>query len=299
MLKEQIDQYDMLLTVEKHFNDNIGIFTAGSPILATKTLFSSKITALAAQIAIQLINPTGLTEDKNNARAALENQAFILGAACCSYASANNKPDLYNRCDYTITDLRRFRDAELIGICTNLLADATANAAALVPFKVIPATLTNFQAAITAFSNVMKTPTEGIAKRTVATAKIAELLPQILELVEERLDKDVIAYTTTNPAFVEVYNTVRLINSSPTSTLSLTITVLEAVNHTPIPNVQLEIIGEGITRKTSERGYSTIINLVSGTHTIKTNHPNYQPLEQSFTVVSGETTELVLLLTAM
>jgi hypothetical protein len=299
MLKNQIDQYDMLLSVEKHLRDNTSIFAASSPILNSKALLTTKISALANQIAIQLINPTGLTEDKNNARNQLETQAFILGAACCSYASANNKPDLYNRCHYTRTDLARFRDAELVGVCTNLLADASANVTALVPFGVTATVLTNFQSAITLFASVMKNPTEGIAKRTAATAKIAELLPDALEFLEERLDNDVVAYSLTQPNFVSIYNTVRLINNSPTTTLSLTITVLEAVNKTPIPNVNLEIVGENITRKTSDRGYSTIINLVSGNHKIKTSHPNYETIEQDFTIVSGETTELVLLLASI
>ena len=299
MEKNQIDQYDMLLSTEKHLRDNVALFAANSPILISKGILSTKITELAKQVAIQLVNPTGLTVDKNNIRANLELQAFIIGAACCSYAAANNKPDLYNRCNYTKTDLVRFRDAEIIGIGTNLLADAIANAAALVPFGVAAVTLTNFQSAITAFSNVMKNPTEGIAKRTAATAKIAELLPDAIQFLEQRLDNDVIAYLVSQPTFTEIYDTVRLINSSPVTTLSLTVTVLEAGNNAPVANVDLEIVGEGITRRTSDRGYSTIKNLVSGAHTIQASHPNFEIVTQEFTIVSGETTELVLLLTSV
>ena len=299
MERDQIDQYDMILSTEKTLKDNLALFAAGSPILTSKAALDTKINELARHIAIQLINPTGITVDKNHARDALETQAFVLGAACCSYASANNKGELYARCHYTKTDLGRFRDAELVGICTNLLGDLIANSASLVPYSVTTIMVSNFQSSINAFSNIMKLPTEGIAKRTAATAKIAVLLPQLITFLEERLDNDVIAYTSTQPNFVAIYQTVRLINSSPTTRLSLTVTLLENGSKMAIPNVDVEIVGENITRRSSDRGYTTVLNLVSGVHTIKASHPNYETLVQDFTIVSGETTELVLLLTRL
>lgn len=296
MKKTQIDQYDMLLTVENHLNENLPLISANAPLMATKSLISNKIGEIATQVALQLINHTGLTEQKNTVRAALEGQAFIIGAACCSYASANSNTDLYNRCNYKKSALSKFRDAEILGVCTNLRADAAANATALVPFGVTAAVLTNFQTNITAFSNIMKIPTEAIAKRAAATDKIAKLLPEILDIVETRLDNDIVSMSLTQPNFVEVYNNVRLINSSPTTTLSLTITVLDSATNLPIPNVDLEIVGENITRKTSARGYNRVQNLVAGNHSIQAVHPNYVTKTESFTIVSGETTELVVVL---
>jgi hypothetical protein len=296
MLKTQIDQYDMLLSVENHLNVNAALIATNAPLVATKTLISSKIGNLATQIALQLVNPSGITEQKKTVRDSLESQVFVIGAACCSYASANNYNDLYKKCHYTKSDLVKFRDAEIVGIATNLYIDATANATALVPFGVTPAVLTGLQTSTTAFSNIMKTPTEAIAKRAAATEKIANLLPEILEIVSKRLDNDVVSMTASQPNFVDVYENVRLINSSPTTTLSLTITVLDEVTNTSIPNVDLEIIGQAITRRTSARGYNTVLNLVAGNHTIKAIHPNYTTKTQDFTVVSGETTELIVLL---
>jgi hypothetical protein len=48
----------------------------------------------------------------------------------------------------------------------------------------------------------------------------------------------------------------------------------------------------------SERGYNTVINLVSGSHKITVMHPKYETQSQEFTVVAGETTELVILMKA-
>lgn len=294
MQKFQIDQYDMILGLEKHLKDNAALIAANAPLTATKTLLSSKITALAGQVALQLINPTGLTVEKANLRTSLEEKAFIIAAACRSYASANSKPELYNRCNFTKSEFSRFRDAEIVGVTTNLYNDATANLTALAPFGITTAVLTAFQTAATTFSTVMKNPAEGIAKRAAATEQITVMLPEIIDFINTRLDNDVVSMILTQPNFVAVYDNMRAISDSPTTTLSLTITTLDASTNLPVPNVNLEIVGESIARKSGDRGYNRVQNLVAGSHTVKATHPNYETLSQSFTVVSGETTELVL-----
>jgi hypothetical protein len=296
MQKRQIDNYDMFLAVENHFDDNPLLWNTNVPITTTKTLFSSKIDGLATQVALQLVNPTGITADKDKARTALEDQAFSLSSAVCGYASVTGKGDLYKRCHYTKSDLLRFRDAELLGVCTNLAADCNAELANLAPYGVTAAILTTFNTALTAFGAIMKNPVSAIAKRKGATEKIEDFIVEIADILNTRMDNLIVGLTATQPAFVETYNNLRTINATGSNQLSLTITTLNAVSNDPIPNVNLELVGEGITRVSSERGYNTITNLVAGSHQIKAMHPNYKPKTETFTVVTGETTELVLLL---
>jgi len=296
MTKPQIDQYNMLLTVENLLDDNVSIWNANLPISTTKTLFSSKLDALANQVALQLVNPTGITEEKNNVKIDLINKAFVIASACCSFASATNKPELYSKCNLTRTNLEKFKEAELIGVCTNIQTDALAHVALLAPYGVTAVIINSLQSSITAFSAITRNPVTAIAKRATATTEIAKMLPEIIKLVETRLDKDLVALSLSQPVFYETYNNVRYINSSPTTTMSLTTTVLEKDTNIPIPNVNLEIVGEGINRISSERGYNTVLNLVSGPHTISANHPNYVSQSVPFTIVSGETTELVIVL---
>ena len=96
------------------------------------------------------------------------------------------------------------------------------------------------------------------------------------------------------PEFVDIYYNVRAINDTAINPLSVTITTLEAGTQQPIANAQLEIVGEGITRVSSERGYNTVQNLVAGPHNLSATHPNFEPQTLHFTVVSGETTELLV-----
>jgi len=294
MIKTQIDQYDMLLAVENHFDDHLTLWNTNAPITATKTLISSKIDALAEQVALQLLNPTGVTIDKNNARINLENQVFTLSSALSGYANISNKMELYQKVRYTKSDLVHFRDAELLGVATNLHRDATTELGNLAAYGVNATVLTNFLTAINTFGTVMKNPTEAIAKRKSATEKIAIMLPEIIELLTNRMDHLVVMLQATQSAFVSTYNNVRALNSTAVNPLSLTITCLNKATNEPIPNVQLEIVGEGINRISSERGYNTIQNLVSGSHQISATHPNFKTQTLTFNIVSGETTELVI-----
>ena len=297
MERQQIDQYDMMLSVENHFDDNPTLWAGNAPITATKTLLSGKIDLLAAQVAIQLLSTTGVTADKDASRATLESLSYNMGSAICSFAGATNMGDLYNRCHYSRTDLSRFRDAELVGVCSNLAIDATANLAALAPYGIVAGTITALNTANTNFATIMKNPTEAIAKRTVSTAEIAKIIPEIMNnILVRRLDNDIEMLAATQPAFVNGYGTLRLINDSPTQTLSATFLAVIQGSNLPVSGVTIRITPDNINRTTSARGYCSILNLVDGTHQLVAKRPGYATTEMDFVVVNGITTEVVIVM---
>lgn len=295
MNKQLTDQYNMLLSVENHFDDNTTLWNTNTPIAATKTLLTSRLDTIAAVYARQLVNTTGVTIDKAKQRTDLENHMFLISAATSGYAAVVSKMDLYKRVHYTRTDLARFSEAELIGIATNLHLHTQAEIANLAPYGVLPATLTQLQTYINNFSASLKNPDEAIANRKTATEKLPDLLREAIDtLLDIRLDNQIIALQATQPDFVATYFNLRAIKSSATTTISLTITTIDIATQLPIPNVNIELVGEGITRISSDRGYNTVLNLVSGTHTLAATHPNYKPATVEFTIVNNETTELIL-----
>lgn len=296
MTKTQIDQYDMLLSVENHFDDNAPVWTPNVPLAAAKTVLSTKIDLLAVEVAIQLQNPTGITQDKANLREDLERKGFTLSSALSAYAATVGKNDLYNQVLINKSTFSKFRDAELIGVVTNLHRDATIEIANLAPYGVTPASLTDLLTANNAFGQIMKNPTSAIAKRKAATDAIADIIPEIIEILETRVDNLIVGLTASQPQFVAVYNAVRALNSSPTYKLSATITTLDAVTNAPIANASVVVENQGITRTSSQRGYNTIQNLPEGAHQLVVSHPNYATQTVPFTVVTNETTEIVVAL---
>jgi len=295
MKKLQIDQYDMILSVENHFDDNPVLWTGHAPLSDTKTLFSGKVNFLSEQVALQLLNPKGITIEKANTRTLLEKKAFQLISKVCGYAAISNKTELYKRVYCTKSQLSIFREAELLGVVTNLYQDALAELPNLVPYGVTEEILDSLNEHTTTFGRQMKKPTAAIAKRKSATLKIAALLPEIIEILDNRFDNLVVGLEEEQPLFVQVYKNVRALNSTGINPLSLTVLVLDSKTNLPVPNVNIEIASAGITRLSTQRGYNRVQNLVAGNHSLVAKHPNYETQTVKFTVVNSETTELVIL----
>jgi hypothetical protein len=294
MEKVQLDQLDMLYAVENHFDDNPTLWSANAPLTAAKNLLTQKIAAISAQHAQQLLNTEGVTDGKNTIRKNLELQAFTIGSALSGYANVVGNTDLYDRARYTKSQLETFRDAELVGICTNLAADTNAEITNLAPYGILPATLTAFNTLRTSFGAVMKNPSEAIARRKKATDKIAELLPDALLFLDERLDNLIVSLQSTQSDFVEMYGNVRLISSSPTNTRSLTTLCVDAEGSTPIANVVLTILSDNTKRKSPVSGFNVFQNLKAGKEQIRVEHVDYKTQIIDFTMVTGITTELAI-----
>lgn len=297
MTKQQIDQYDMLLAVENHFEDNTKVWNSNIPVSNAKALLSQKLDALAQEVAQQLINPSGITQAKAEVRSQLEKQCYTLAAALRGYASVQEKDDLYKRADISSTDFLRYREAELIGVVVNLIADGRDVLAELEDYGVSRNSLDDLETLNLNFGNLMKDPDAAIAKRKKATDKIAELLPEALEILATRLDNLIVSLQDSQQEFVNIYNNLRQIQDTAVNPLAFTITTLEAETNVPVAGVELEIVGENIHRISSERGYNTVQNIPAGPHNISASHPNYIPVTLPFSIVSGETTELLVSLT--
>lgn len=299
MLRPQIDTYDMFLSVENKFNDDLAIWSENVPVLETFTAFKNDLDELAVNVGIQLQSHTGITADKDRIRHNLQSQAFTIAAATYAYAVTYNKGNLARHTYYPISTLERYRDAELHSVCTHLYKDCKNEGAALEPYGIQSTTLDQFATTCENFFDIMKNPQDAIAIKKEATHKIAVLLPKITELLKTRMDNLMIAFKNVHPEFVSVYFNLRAIKTTGGRHLSLTVSTLDAVTKAPIFKAKLEIIGENIKRTSSARGYNKVAHLAEGRHEISITHPNYSPKKMFFTVIAGETTELVALLESL
>lgn len=293
MEKTQIDQWNMILTTENHFDDNPTVTTGYTLINNTKTALSAKIDALQLQINAQLHDTTGVTVAKNTLRNTLIESGHGIASVASGYASSVGNNVLYGRTRYSHSDWLRMTDAELVTNCINLKNDVNPVVASLAP-GVTAAMVTAFGTNITSFQDIMRNPREAVSARATATMNISKLLPQIInDLLEQRLDNDVMALNATNPDFVSTYFNVRTIDSSPTANLSLTITCLDQ-DGSPLANVDINIDEGTVTRVSSARGYNTVQNLAEGSHTLTATKPGYADVTLSFVTVAEETLELLV-----
>lgn len=296
MLKTQIDIYDMFLSVENKFDNNPDTWRGNEPVTETVSLFNQELDNLAVQVALQLESHTGVTEDKDGVRALLEEQMFTIAAATNAYAVTNNKGNLARHTHYPKTTIAHFRDAELQSASTNLANECRAEKELLIPYGITEVVLNRFERTIADFALIMKNPKDAIATKKRATDEIALIIPKISELLKTRLDNLMHAFRDTHPEFVDVYFNLRTIKPTGSRPLSLVITTLDQRTKEPVAKAKLEIVGVDIKRVSSKRGYNKVAHLSEGRHEITVSQPNYTTKTVEFTVVSGETTELIVYL---
>jgi len=295
MKKVQIDQYDMLLAVEDHFDVNASDWTSNIPISDAKTALSGQIDALTTEIGLQLQKSTGVTEDKAALRNDLEEKGFILSAALSSYAATNpGMKEMYRNVHFPKSDFPKFREAELIDNISHLNDEAVKVIENLAPYGVTEATLTELLVANDAFRKIKNKPKEVISNRKDATDDIGVMLRQAVSLLDDQMDSLVEMLRATYPQFVSVYFNERHTHSTGHHAFSLTITTLDANTNAPLAKADIEIIGKGIKRVSSDRGYNRVQNLQQGNYQLSISRPGFASQVIPFIIISGETTQLVI-----
>ncbi|WP_432672032.1 hypothetical protein [Flavobacterium sp. SM2513] len=299
MNKRQMGVYSICRTLEQHFDDDSSVWDGFAPIIDSKAELSDKIIVLAALLAAQMINLTGIAESKEIVRRSLEEQAFVLSAAICSYASVTKDTILYNGCFYNMSTLKQFKGDALVGAVTYLLAEGRKELANLDRYNVTDTSLILLKSTIDSFTAIMKRPEDSIKHRSTTTHTIETKTKEMLTFLNKQLDNMVVMLLPTAPEFVETYKALRVIATTGTRHLALTITTMDAATLRPIAHVNLEIVGKNIKRVSSIRGFNTVQNLVGGAYQIRATQQNYFTKTESFTIVPGETTELIILLNAV
>jgi len=295
MEKPQIDQLNMLLAVENHFDSNASVWTSIIPISDCKTAFSAKIDEITAAAAVQRENSTGATLDKAELRADLEAKGFFVSSAVGAYASVNPTHNQLNKkTNITKTEFDRFRGPELLNVIDNLNTAAMSVIENLAPYRVTQTTLTELVAARVAFHDIMELPEAVTSNRKDATDIIPVLLHQAVWMLDNTMDKLVEVLRAPQPQFVNVYFIDRKIHHTGARRLSLEITTLNANNNAPLADAHLEVVGKGIKRISSQTGLNRVQNLQEGNYTLSVSCLNFVPQMIPFTIMSSETTQLVI-----
>jgi len=295
MIKVQVDQYNMLLAVETHFDINAPIWTSNIPVSDAKTALSATIDQITAAATVQRRNSAGATLDKTALRTALEEKGFFVSSALGAYGSVNQGQDqVFKGLVITKNDFNRFRGGDLLLFIDDLKAAATSVVENLEPYGVTPATLTALMAARVAFHDILKLPGEVTLNRKNATDVIPVLLHEAISMLDNTMDKLMDMLRTAQPEFVNVYFLGRKIHSIGVHTMSLEILTLNANNNTPLVDAHLEVVGKGIKRKSSKSGQNRIQNLLEGNYTLSVSRLNFVSQMIPFTILSGETTQLVI-----
>lgn len=121
-------------------------------------------------------------------------------------------------------------------------------------------------------------------------------MPDLMNFLNTRLDNLIVAIEATQEAFVDIYRNVRLISSSPTTTISLTTTCVDSITHLPIEGVELTVLSNNTQRTSPTSGVNIFKNLPAGDDKMQLDHPLYISQTVDYTLVNNQTIELIFAL---
>ena len=155
---------------------------------------------------------SGAGAEKALCLVALATDAHTVAGAVATLASDNNDAVLAAKVDFSRSDLKRGREAEIIARCKNILAAATENLDALDDeYGVTQAKLTVLQQKIDAFRTAQPKPRRTRASASAATQQLREYFVKADQIANEKLDKLVVQFEVSEPTFFSEFTSARKI----------------------------------------------------------------------------------------
>jgi hypothetical protein len=293
MTKDQEDKLNMYQAVDGVLQSHNSVWTANTEFSAAVDELEDNIDSIVNLAEQQDEDITGVTEDKDEARAELETNTLSVASIVVFWASKTGNRKLVKKVNYTKTELHDARDNELPTMGNTVYKEANANSAALLPFGLTAGMITTLQTSISTFQDYISKPREALADTSAATKQLPPVFAATDKLLAEQLDNGMALYQVSHPDFYTQYFNARVIVNSPTLTRALEAHFEDFDTGLPLEHVSV-LVDINITRRSSEKGNIRVQSLDEGRHHITAGLPGYVTAGEDFNVILGETTKLVI-----
>lgn len=195
----------MNITVQKFLNDFRDKWSNVPAIVNAYKRFENLISAIDTQRQIQEGKTTGITENKQKEEDEMVQTTIEIGAAVYAYADVIGDSKLKSNVDYSPTALKTARDTDLRVMCQSVHDAAESVISKLEDYGTTQEDLEKLQQNIDNFSAIIAESRNAINTRAIATSKIAELLKETDDLLNNQLDKLVTTFQSKEPRFYNSY----------------------------------------------------------------------------------------------
>lgn len=187
--------------------------TAGVPAIATAvTALSSLITQIDAAGTSQAAPLTGIAEDKEVARTALEEAVFVVSEPLSALAASANNNTLLDEVAISRSGLDHLSADGLDTFATRVAARGTTNQTVLTgTYGVTVAQVTAITTARTTFAPWVNKTRTAVVERSAVTASIPALDRQAKLLLRGQLDPLMNRFRLTNPTLYAAYRAARTV----------------------------------------------------------------------------------------
>ncbi|HRO42605.1 MAG TPA: carboxypeptidase-like regulatory domain-containing protein [Flavipsychrobacter sp.] len=292
MNKRQNAYLLMFEAVRNFCDDNTAVWTDKAYFAMPFNEFKAKIPLILDEIAAQSVPTTGITDAKNDKRAALITISDKIATAGRAYAVVSSNKPLKTKLDITHSDLVRARDNDVAGLCLRIYEHAQPLAASLEPYGIAADDFESLESLTSEFAAMIGDPEVAIGIKEDDTDNLEDLLKEALTILKERVDPAAKALKVFDEDFSDTYFNVRKVDDPSYTKLSLRVNVHEAGTSTPVGEAQILIPALSIKKDTTPLGNAQFKNLAEGTYEITISKPGYLPQTMPLYIVDGETVDM-------
>lgn len=209
--KKQEAKFNMYDVVKTRCDDNTGIIDTNAAFKIAFADFKAIAGNIGSQAQLAGAVIIGIATDKGVSAAGLCALAAKIAGLIYAYAAKTGNNTLKQKVNFSKSDLKALKDAELAPVCQNIHEAGTANLAELADYGVTAAKLAELQTAITGYTAKVSAPRDAIVDRKVTKANIRQLFKDGDFILVEIMDKLVEDFADANPDFVKQYKSARII----------------------------------------------------------------------------------------
>lgn len=218
MTRDQESFYAMVLKVKNFGIKNTAAMAAFPSLALLFTQLTTLINALISADKGSRADLTGYAMEKVVKRNALEAICEKLSNALAAYGAMNNNLSLQKRADFNASQWYSFSEENLMTEALILKDLGTPVGAALAPFGAGVADITALDTSLSAFTAIIDEPTLNIDIRKEDNKKIVQVIGQIKDLFNDKLDVVLKVVKSSNPSLYNLYLSARAIDTNGSAT---------------------------------------------------------------------------------
>lgn len=203
--------FSMMRAVQDFLAENIAIWTASVPFTDAYNAYIAIIAEIQALITIIELDRKGIAEAKAQKEKLMIGKAIFLRNAAIPYANSINDIELRAFFDISESELDNLRDTILVEKAQGFHDKGVTIVAGLGVYGIDAIWLADLQMFIDDYDGYVTKPRTAISERKTANAQVIEKIKAGRDILTGQIDYLVENYTTTDPAFAEGYNNVRIV----------------------------------------------------------------------------------------
>ena len=210
MNKGQTNYFNMFLNVQECLNDNSSVWSNIPRVVTYKTEFDKIIVDLREKsgISIESISVSG-KKDKLKQQIA-EKVSVILGILT-AFAYEKDDTDLVKQVKLSKSAILKIKDTDVVPKAKFFTSIAMQNLKELTDFGLSEASLTELEAIVNEFDGLIGKPRSIRNKKFVSLGEVDQFINEGNNLLKNKLDKLMLMFRESNPAFYNGYQRSRVI----------------------------------------------------------------------------------------